>query len=376
MMRASRWFPVAVLVVIPAALSAQTTVGGRAAILYESYKFDPGLVFNKITEMTMPVGVDIGFGRLGSLALATGYANVKLVSAEPQQLADQTISGMLDTEARLSLNVVPGKLVALLTGAAPTGTKTVQQEQLSVLGAISSDVIGFSAANLGSGGNFGGGFVGAVPAGKFALGFGATYRMPLAYTPVVSANALRPGAELRVRGGLEGALGPKTYLRFAGIFARSSQDKVGGAARNGVGSRMIGYLSVNQGVGPASITVYGFDVLRGSPQIEATATGAAFLPKGNLISGGLRADITVASRTIVSPRFEYRTSSSASDTTATASLQRLGTSLRFGVDFRQTLNRKLAGVLQAGGVTGNVVQTQGNVGFNGLRAAIQFEYTP
>ena len=107
-----------------------------------------------------------------------------LRSTDPQQLSNQNIAGMLDTEARLSINLVSGRLVALATGAIPTGTKTVQQEQLSVLGAISSDVIGFSASNLGSGGHVGAGFVGATPVGKFALGYGATFRLPLSYTPI------------------------------------------------------------------------------------------------------------------------------------------------------------------------------------------------
>ena len=169
-----------------------------------------------MSELTVPVGFDIGLGRLGSLALSGGYAGVNLTSSDRQQLPDQKVTGMLDTEARLSVNLVPGKLVALFTGAAPTGTKSVQQEQLSVLGAISSDVIVFSATSLGSGGNVGGGLVGAIPAGKFAIGFGATYRMPLSYTPVVSASSLQPGSEIRLRGGLEGSMGPKTYSASPG----------------------------------------------------------------------------------------------------------------------------------------------------------------
>ena len=374
MTRALRCLVAAALVALPATASAQN-VSGRASVLFESYKFDPGLVFNKVAEMTVPIGVDIGLGRAGTFSLASGYANVKLTSAS-QQLSNQSVTGMLDTEGRLSLSVVPGKLIALLTGTMPTGTKTVDVEQLAVLGAISSDVIGFSASSLGSGGNVGGGFVAAIPAGKFALGLGATYKLPLQYTPVTSASPLQPGAEMRFRGGLEGSVGPKTYLRFAGIVARSSQDKVGGSLRNGVGTRMIGYLSLNQGVGKASITLYGFDVLRGSPQIEQTAVGAALLPKGNLIAGGFRADITAARRTIISPRFEYRISAAAADTLAGAALQRLGSSARFGVDLRQSLSRNFAAILQGGGVTGNVVQSGDNVPFKGFRAALQLEYTP
>jgi hypothetical protein len=140
-----------------------------------------------------------------------------------------------------------------------------------------------------------------------------------------------------------------------------------------VGNRIITYLSLNHGLGRASITVYGFDVLRGSPQIEQTAIGAAVMPKGNLMSGGLRVDFTAAPRTMVSPRFEYRLSSTAD---ATGTFRRLGSSVRFGVDVRQSVSRSLAAVLQAGGATGSVAKADGYVSFNGLRAALQFELTP
>jgi hypothetical protein len=333
------------------------------------------LVLSRITEVTMPIGVDIGFGRLGSLALSGGYVNVKLVSAN-SALSDQSMSGFLDTEARFSVNLIPGKLMLLVTGAAPTGTgKTVQLEQLAILGAVSSDLIGFSAPNLGTGGNVGAGFVGAVPVGRMALGFGATYKMPLSYVPVVSAQSLQPGGEFRLRGGLEGALGSRTYLRVAGIVARSSEDKLGGTLAEGIGTRGIGYISVNQGVGRASITAYGFDVLRGDPRVElSTVTG---VPSGNLIAGGLRADLSAAPRTTISPRLEYRISALKQvNNTGSTSLQRLGSSFRYGVDVRHTLSRSFAAVLQVGGLTGKVYQSSIGYPVSGLRAALQLDYTP
>ena len=381
MMRAARFFAAAALVLVSGAAHAQVPVTARGAVLFESYSFKPdatgqGLIFKKVSELTVPIGVDVKLGRLGGLSLSSGLANVQLTSNDLQQLPNQTLTGALDTEARLSIDVVPGKLVLLATGVVPTGAKTVQTEQLAVLGAISSDVIGFSAPSLGSGGNVGGGFVGALPMGKFSAGFGATYKQSLSYQPVVGSDPLHPGAELRFRAGLEGALARRTFLRFAAIVAQSSPDRIGGAQRNGVGMRIITYLSVNQAMGKASITVYGFDVFRGSPQIESTPTGTAFLPRGNLLAGGAKLDYTVGSKTTLSPRLEYRASAAAADTSAAASFQRLGASFRFGVDARQSLTRRLTGVLQAGGVTGNVRQAGKSIPFSGLRAALSVEFAP
>lgn len=370
------------LVAAPAALAGQIRVDARSAVFYESYKFGAGLVFDRVSEMAVPVGVNVRFGSSGTLSLSGGYAQVDLRSSglDPQ-LGDQTVSGPLDTEARLSLNVVPGKLVALLTGVIPTGTKTVELRQLSVLGAIASDVIGFAASNLGSGGNVGGGFAGAVPVGKFALGFGATYKQPMGYVPVLGRpDELKPGAELRLRSGLEGAVARRTYLRIAGIFVRSQKDKiafpiVGDSTRNGLGSRIIGYASINQGLGRGSVTLYGFDVFRGDPQIEQTAAGAAKLPRGNLIAGGGRIDWPLGQRVVVSPLAEFRLSAAAPSDTVTA-LERLGQSLRFGADVKLQVARKAALVLQGAGVTGHVVQAGARISLNGYRAALHLELTP
>ncbi len=202
----------------PTAVAAQGDLDVRVSTLFESYSFDAGLPFKKITEFTVPVSITYQLGRFGNIALSSGYATVSLTSSDPTQLADQTVSGVLDTEARLSVNVVPGRLVALFTGSVPTGVKTVAFQELSILGAISSDVIGFSTSNFGTGGSVGGGFAGAVPLGRMAVGFGATYKRSLEYQPVLGRpDDLRPGAEVRLRTGIEGPIARRTYIRLAGI---------------------------------------------------------------------------------------------------------------------------------------------------------------
>jgi len=100
--------------------------------------------------------------------VSSGFANVALTSAVPTQLADQSVSGMLDTEMRLSYNVVPGRLILLATGTIPSGMKTLAQDELFLLGPLSSDIIGFSAPTLGSGGGVGGGFAFAMP-GRYRI---------------------------------------------------------------------------------------------------------------------------------------------------------------------------------------------------------------
>lgn len=354
---------------------------GTSAVVYESYSFGQGLIFDRVSELTVPVGLTYKLSQLGDLAVATGYASVSLRSTNTAQLADQTMSGFLNTEARLSLNVVPGKLMAIVSGAIPTGMKTVQLQQLSILGALSSDVIGFAASDLGSGGNVGGGLVGAFPVGRWALGIGATFRQPMGYQPVLGdPGQLKPGGEMRVRAGLEGSLAQRTYLRAAAIWAATSKDRiaVGGAdsTQNGLGSRLITYLSLNQGLGAGkSVTLYGFDVLRGQPQIEQTAVGAAILPRGNLLALGARVDVPLAPTTTVSPRLEWRSSAAAPDT-STSALEQLGVSLRLGADVRQRVTSTASLVLGGGWTSGHVVQAGQQVSLSGYRLALHLELVP
>ncbi len=361
------------LFAMPTSVAAQGDLDVRVSTLFESYSFDTGLPFRKVTEFTVPVSITYQLGRFGNIALSSGYATVDLTSSDPTQLADQTVSGVLDTEARLSVNVVPGRLVALFTGSLPTGVKTVAFEELSILGVITSDLIGFSTSNFGTGGSVGGGFAGAVPVGRMAVGFGATYDHPLEYQPILGQpNDLRPGAEVRLRTGIEGPIGRRTYLRLTGILARRQKDRVDGVTQNGVGNRLVGYVAVNHGLGSSQITLYAFDVFRGDPRIEQTAAGAAFLPRGNLIGVGGEVTIPVGVTSSVVPRFEFRHSSVAPDEMDTT-LRKLGQSLRVGVDFRARARQNVAIVARLDGLTGSVQQSGAGIGLTGFRVALHIE---
>lgn len=347
----------------------------RTSALFERYTFGSGLSFNAVSQFTVPVGVTIDLGRVGTVALSSGYTRVELTSADPGQLSNQILSGAIDTELRWTYPLLQGRLLILATGAIPTGIKRVRNEELAILGALSSDVIGFSAPAIGSGGNVGGGMIGAVPVGRMALGVGVTYRQPLRYRPLQNdPSRLQPGNEVRVRAGLEGPLGRRTYFRLAGVFARRAKDEIGGQTRNGVGNRYIGYLAINQGIGAATVTGYVFDVFRADPQIQPSAVGAAFLPRGNLLAVGGQGDIKLGGVSLT-PRVEFRVSDQAPDTTTT-SLQRLGSSARFELGIRRRFTRHFALVVQGSGLTGQVRQAGRDVDVTGFRGEFHLEVVP
>ena len=366
---------VSLLALAAVPLSGQQSTDVRLAVLFENYSFESGLPYKSLSEVTVPVGIDLGLGRVGSLALSGGWTSVSL-NDEDADPGDQKQPSLMDTEARLSLNVIPGNLVLLANGAIPTGVKTVHRDELSILGAIASDVIGLAASQLGTGGNVGGGFVGAIPLGRWALGLGGTYKQPLSYVPVIGeTDELKPGAEFRTRAGVEGPIGRRSYLRVAGIYAMRSKDAVGDEPQHGIGNRIVGYVSLNQGIGSSSLVLYGFDVFRSDAQVEPTAIGAAVLPRGNLIVAGARWAFNMGSGATLSPRAEFRLSAQAPDTLDNALALR-GRSIRGGLDLRAQLSSVASLVFQVDGITGFVREAGENVGLKGFRVAVHTEFRP
>lgn len=350
--------------------AAQITSRVRVSGFYERYAFDSG---PRISEFTVPVGVDVSIGRYLDVTLSSGFVALDLSSDDPA--AEEKLSGALDTELRLGVNLIPGRLIAIVNGAVPTGIESVDSGDVAILVALASDVIGFAVPTVGSGGTVGGGLVGALPVGKFALGLGATYSYPLSYQPVVgNPDEIKPGSEFRARAGIEGPLARQTYLRVAGVFAWRDKDELGGVTQPGVGSRLIGYVELGQGVGNVQLTLYGFDVYRGGPRTEGTGVGLAVLPKGNLLAGGLRVALPVTQSFSVAPRAEYRYATAAPDTAA--AMEKSGSSLRVGLDLRQVITPKVSVALAGSGVFGDVVQGATAIDFNGFRAGLVLEIRP
>ncbi len=115
-----------------------------------------------------------------------------------------------------------------------------------------------------------------------------------------------------------------------------------------------------------------FDVFRGDPRIEQTATGAAFLPRGNLLGVGGEVTLPVGLKASLVPRFEFRHSTAAPDE-VNRSLQKLGQSLRVGVDFRARAMQNVAIVVHVDALTGSVRQAGADIGITGLRTALHIE---
>ena len=124
--------PVIALALLSVPQPARGQVLAWTSVFVESYSFDEGLDFSRVSQVTVPIGVTVPF-RWGALAFSSGYVYTDLKAAAGSALSDQSLSGLLNTELRLSWDAVPGRLTVFAIGAIPTGVETVTQDELAVL---------------------------------------------------------------------------------------------------------------------------------------------------------------------------------------------------------------------------------------------------
>lgn len=352
------------------AVGAQTSVEIRGSALFESYEFSEGLDFDRASEFSFPVAVTARFGRRQTLTIATGYARVDVESAGRKT---STVSGMLDTEFRLGYQAVRDRLTLFTTATLPTGITSIDRGDLSTLAVLTSDVIGFSSVHLGAGGSVGGGVALTAPAGDMAFGAAASFRASSAYQPLQGVDrSFNPGGEFRLRLGLEGPVARRSFLRLTGIFARRSEDEVDGDPISAVGNRISAYVSLDQGVGSSTLTLYLFDSYRSASGLEQTAVGTALLPRGNILAAGARWSFALARGTSLTPRVEVR-DSRAEEEGESGGLERLGSTARIGVDLRHRISSTLAGVVQFSGLRGSLVSGGEDIDVSGYRFSAHLE---
>ena len=316
------------------AVDAQVDYRINGGPIWESYSFDEGLVYEDLSEFSFPVVVDFRFGSRTSLVVSSGFASVNAKAVPETAAEDVSISGILDTEARLTYELLPRTLSLIVSGILPTGITEVATAQSSALGLIASEVLDFSIVRLGSGGGVGVGFVGAVPVGDLALGLGATFNASGEFAPIAAGPDYRPGTEFRIRAGLEGPVARATYLRIAGIYSLRGEDEVDGVSPGDPGGQFSLYGAVEQGVGSSTLGAYSFFSGRSEPSLGQTPVGLNVLPESRTYALGTFLAIPVRRTDVITPRVEYRSNSVVPLSEPGGDFRTLGRGFRLGADYR------------------------------------------
>lgn len=355
-------------VVSAAAAQAAGTVA-RSGAVFETFSFGSGgLAFDRISELTIPVSVTQRFGRRFVLDLGTGYVRASV--SEPN---GNTIdySGFIDTDVRVTVGVIPGRLIATLVGTLPTGATTVADTTIPLFGATATDLLGFTTPGFGSGGGVSAGFAWAFKAGqRWAVGTGGSYRYGASYTPVRGGGELTPGGEARVRFGIEGPFGGGKYFRGAFVYATSGANEIAGGTQSLIGDRALAYAAVSVPFGRANLALYGWDMRRLRAR-NYDAPGALSVPRGNVFALGARLDRPMSPKVTLSPLVEFRHEL----TGPTPKMEMLGYLIRAGTDVRIQLSPQTLLVVQAQLAAGTLWNQGQTVSLLGPRVGTLIEWS-
>ncbi|HLQ58710.1 MAG TPA: hypothetical protein VK113_04265 [Gemmatimonadales bacterium] len=357
-------------VLMPGMLAAQAgSTVGRTGVTFESYSFGSGLAFKRISEFTIPIGVTQRVGDRFVIDVSTAFARASVSVAGSGGGGGGTIthSGLVDTDLRATVNVIPGRLVFNLVGTIPTGATAVPDTTIPLFGATATDLLGFTTPSFGSGGGVSAGFASAFRMGQnWAVGTGASYRYGASYVPVKGGSEMSPGGEMRARFGLEGPFGGGKYFRGALVYTTTAANDLGASRQSTIGDRILGYAAVSMPLGNSHLSLYGWDMRR-----RRARPGTVSVPRGNVLAVGGRLDHPLGPKATLSPLLEFRHELTGPFQT----MELLGYLLRAGTDLRYRLSDRATGVIQAQFAFGTLHDGGTSVSIVGPRLGALFEWT-
>ena len=341
-MRSPLRYALLLLIAIPFVAAAQAAgirTVARTGVVYESYSFGTGLAFDHISELTIPVTVTQHFGNRVTVDLGTAYASAS-VSGSGGRIDH---SGLIDTDIRTTVSVIPGRLLFNLVTTLPTGATTVPQALIPLFGATATDLLGFTTPNFGSGGGVSAGFASAFKLGQnWAAGTGVSYRYGASYKPVEGGTEMSVGGEARMRLGVEGPFGGGKYFRGALVYTTSAANDMGGGNQSVIGDRALAYAAVSMPLGRGNLALYGWEMRRLRPR-GFDQPGAVVVPRGNVLAFGGRLERPMSPKVTLVPLIEFRHEL----TGPTDKMELLGYLVRTGTDFRYHLSDRATAVVQA-----------------------------
>ena len=357
------------LALMPGLLAAQAaTTAPRTGVIFESYSFGSGLAFNRISELTIPIGVTQRVGGRVVIDVSTAFASASVREAGGGS-GEITHSGFVDTDLRATVNAIPGKLVFNLVGTIPTGATTVSSTTIPLFGATGTGLLGFTTPSFGSGGAISAGFASAFKMGQnWAVGTGASYHYGTSYVPVEGGSEMSPGGEIRGRVGIEGPFGGGKYFRGALVYTTTGGNDLGAGRESGIGDRILGYAALSMPAGSSQLSLYGWEMRRF--RVRNVDTTTVPVPRGNVLALGARLDRPMGPKATLSPLLEFR-----HELTGPAQrMELLGYLVRAGTDLRYRLSDRATGVLQAQLAFGTLHDEGASVSIVGPRLGVLIEW--
>lgn len=355
-----------------AAQAAPNATVVRSGVYFESYSFGSGLAFDRISEMTIPFAVTQRFGNRVVVDIGSAFASASVHEAAG---GGATIdhSGLIDTDIRATVGVIPGRLLFTLVATLPTGAAEVPDTTIPLFGATATDLLGFTTPGFGSGGGVSAGFASAFKMGQnWAVGTGVSYRQGASYTPVAGGSEMSPGGEVRARLGIEGPFGGGggKYFRGALIYTTSGANEMSAGGQTLIGDRALAYAAVSMPLGRNNLSFYGWEMRRLRPRGFDTP-GAISVPRGNVLALGARLERPMSPKVTLVPLLEFRHEM----TGPTETMVLLGYLVRTGSDLRYRLSERATAVVQAQLAFGKLNDEGTSVSLFGPRLGMLIEWS-
>ena len=253
-----------------------------------------------ITELAIPVFAAMPVGRALTLDIGTAYAQSRVEYAQ----GTSTISGLTDTQLRLSYALGSDFLILTAGLNLPTGRSTVESDEVPAASRIANDFLSFPISNLGTGTAFTGGVAIARPLGSWNVGAGGSVRMATAFEPVrpASGDAARyqPGNEYKVRLGADRTIG-SGQLAVGVTFSTFGEDDFGGSLYN-TGDRFIGQVGYSTVLPVGTLNLAAWNLYRGTWQL----VGGFDVPWDNITNGSVSLAFRPSADVTIEPSVQVR----------------------------------------------------------------------
>ena len=281
----------------------------QTAPTFQSY--DVKVPFNeKISQFSVPLFASIPVLPSLTIDVGTAYATAFLerqtvdAGGNPVTVKSE-MSGLTDTQVRANYVFGQDFVVLTLGVNAPTGSATVDADELDAATRIGSDFLMFPISGFGSGFGLTGGVAVARPLGSWNVGFGASVRHSSEYEPfrdpAGTAQKFQPGPEYRARLGIDHPFGTG-QISLGLTFSQYGDDKANALTFN-TGNRYIGQFTMSNSLRPT--VDYSF-VVWNMFRTAGTLINQSPSPRGNITNALIGFAVRAPANVSVEPSIETR----------------------------------------------------------------------
>jgi hypothetical protein len=281
----------------------------RLAPQYQSYRLQSPLN-EKISSFSLPLFYVLPLFPALTVDVGTAFATATVETETFGQSGTTTtttseISGLTDTQIRANYSF--GQDFVVLTAGVnlPTGSATVDADQINAATRIGSDFLMFPISGFGSGLGFTGGVALARPVGAWNVGFGTSVRYSSEFEPFRDASGattkFTPGPEYRARLGADLPYG--TGRMSFGVTYSSFGDDQSDLGTFSSGDRIIGQFAMNNSM--KNDVDYSF-VLWNLYRTSGTLINGSESPMGNITNALLGFGVRAPGNASLEPSIETR----------------------------------------------------------------------